>query len=303
MNFEVEINGAGKRLDVYLSEIFADFSRSAIQKIIKNGKVHVNGKIEKPRTELKIGDNLEIEIAETPEIEIIPQDIPLDIVYEDEDILIVNKKQGMVVHPGAGNYEGTLVNALLHYTGGKLSNLNDDRLRPGIVHRIDKDTSGLLLVAKTNEAHKGLAEQLKMHMVKREYRFICHGVIEEDKVTVDRPIARNPKDRLKMSVLEGGREAVTHFEVLERFEKYTYMKARLETGRTHQIRVHSTYIGHPLMGDPIYGKKNEKFKLSGQVLHAKTLGFIHPISKEYMEFDSELPDSFKGLIEKLRVSR
>lgn len=290
----------GERLDVYISNKFPKFSRSAIQKIIKNQKVKVNGKTEKPRYIVKIGDTIEIEIPKSAKIEIVAQNIPLNIVYEDNDLLIVNKDQGMVVHPGAGNYENTLVNALLFHTNGKLSTINDEDTRPGIIHRIDKDTSGLLMVAKNDAAHVFLADQLKEHTTKREYQFICHGVVEEDVITVDRPIGRNPKDRLKMAVVEGGKNAVTHFEVIERFDKFTHMKARLETGRTHQIRVHAKFIKHPLLGDSVYGYKKEKFKLNGQTLHAKMLGFIHPTTKEYMEFDSELPNYFKNILLKLK---
>lgn len=289
----------GERLDVYISNKFPKFSRSTIQKIIKNQKVKVNGKTEKPRYIVKIGDTIEIEIPKSAKIEIVAQNIPLNIVYEDNDLLIVNKDQGMVVHPGAGNYENTLVNALLFHTNGKLSTINDEDTRPGIIHRIDKDTSGLLMVAKNDAAHVFLADQLKEHTTKREYQFICHGVVEEDVITVDRPIGRNPKDRLKMAVVEGGKNAVTHFEVIERFDKFTHMKARLETGRTHQIRVHAKFIKHPLLGDSVYGYKKEKFKLNGQTLHAKKLGFIHPTTKEYMEFDSELPNYFKNILLKL----
>ncbi len=290
----------GERLDVYIANKFPKFSRSAIQKIIKNQKVKVNGKTEKPRYIVKIGDTIEIEIPKSAKIEIVAQNIPLNIVYEDNDLLIVNKDQGMVVHPGAGNYENTLVNALLFHTNGKLSTINDEDTRPGIIHRIDKDTSGLLMVAKNDAAHVFLADQLKEHTTKREYQFICHGVVEEDVITVDRPIGRNPKDRLKMAVVEGGKNAVTHFEVIERFDKFTHMKARLETGRTHQIRVHAKFIKHPLLGDSVYGYKKEKFKLNGQTLHAKMLGFIHPTTKEYMEFDSELPNYFKNILLKLK---
>lgn len=290
----------GERLDVYISNKFPKFSRSTIQKIIKNQKVKVNGKTEKPRYIVKIGDTIEIEIPKSAKIEIVAQNIPLNIVYEDNDLLIVNKDQGMVVHPGAGNYENTLVNALLFHTNGKLSTINDEDTRPGIIHRIDKDTSGLLMVAKNDAAHVFLADQLKEHTTKREYQFICHGVVEEDVITVDRPIGRNPKDRLKMAVVEGGKNAVTHFEVIERFDKFTHMKARLETGRTHQIRVHAKFIKHPLLGDSVYGYKKEKFKLNGQTLHAKKLGFIHPTTKEYMEFDSELPNYFKNILLKLK---
>ena len=297
--FLVEEDEEGDRLDVYLADQFVDMSRSYIQKIIKDKKVTVNGKIEKAKYLVKEEDKIVIEIPKTKVLEVVPQDIPIEIVYEDDDIIIVNKPQGMVVHPAPGNYEGTLVNAILYHCKGNLSSINGV-IRPGIVHRIDKDTSGILMIAKNNNAHNCLAEQLKDHSITREYEFICHGVFKEDNVTVDRPIGRNPKDRLKMAIVPNGKRAVTHFEVIERFNGYTHVRARLETGRTHQIRVHAMSINHPLVGDPVYGPKNSKIKLNGQALHAKKLGFIHPTTKEYIEFDSELPDYFQKLLEKLR---
>ena len=297
--FLVEEDEEGDRLDVYLSDQFVDMSRSYIQKIIKDKKVTVNGKVEKAKYLVKEEDKVVIEIPKPKILEVVPQDIPIEIIYEDDDIIIVNKPQGMVVHPAPGNYEGTLVNAILYHCKGNLSSINGV-IRPGIVHRIDKDTSGILMIAKNNNAHNCLAEQLKDHSITREYEFICHGVFKEDNVTVDRPIGRNPKDRLKMAIVPNGKRAVTHFEVLERFNGYTHVRARLETGRTHQIRVHAMSINHPLVGDPVYGPKNSKIKLNGQALHAKKLGFIHPTTKEYVEFDSELPDYFQKLLEKLR---
>lgn len=297
--FLVEEDEEGDRLDVYLADQFVDMSRSYIQKIIKDKKVTVNGKIEKAKYLVKEEDKIVIEIPKPKVLEVVPQDIPIEIVYEDDDIIIVNKPQGMVVHPAPGNYEGTLVNAILYHCKGNLSSINGV-IRPGIVHRIDKDTSGILMIAKNNNAHNCLAEQLKDHSITREYEFICHGVFKEDNVTVDRPIGRNLKDRLKMAIVPNGKRAVTHFEVIERFNGYTHVRARLETGRTHQIRVHAMSINHPLVGDPVYGPKNSKIKLNGQALHAKKLGFIHPTTKEYIEFDSELPDYFQKLLEKLR---
>lgn len=297
--FLVEEDEEGDRLDVYLADQFVDMSRSYIQKIIKDKKVTVNGKIEKSKYLVKEEDKIVIEIPKPKVLEVVPQDIPIEIVYEDDDIIIVNKPQGMVVHPAPGNYEGTLVNAILYHCKGNLSSINGV-IRPGIVHRIDKDTSGILMIAKNNNAHNCLAEQLKDHSITREYEFICHGVFKEDNVTVDRPIGRNLKDRLKMAIVPNGKRAVTHFEVIERFNGYTHVRARLETGRTHQIRVHAMSINHPLVGDPVYGPKNSKIKLNGQALHAKKLGFIHPTTKEYIEFDSELPDYFQKLLEKLR---
>ena len=297
-SFLVGEDEEGDRLDVYLSEQLGDMSRSYIQKIIKDKKVEVNGKVEKAKYLVKEDDKIKIEIPTPKLLEVVAQDIPIDIVYEDNDVLIVNKPQNMVVHPAPGNYENTLVNAILYHCKDKLSSINGV-IRPGIVHRIDKDTSGLLMIAKNNNAHNSLAEQLKDHSITREYEFICHGVVKEDKITVDKPLGRNPKDRLKMAIVKDGKRAVTHFEVMERFDNFTHMKARLETGRTHQIRVHALSINHPLLGDPIYGPKNTKFKLEGQTLHARKLGFIHPTTNEYIEFNSELPDYFKNIIKKL----
>lgn len=289
----------GDRLDVYLSEQLGDMSRSYIQKLIKDKKVTVNDKIEKAKYLVKEDDKIVIQIPAPKLLEVIPQDIPINIVYEDKDVLIVNKPQDMVVHPAPGNYEGTLVNAILYHCKENLSSINGV-IRPGIVHRIDKDTSGLLMIAKNNNAHNSLAEQLKEHSITREYQFICHGVVKEDKITVNKPIGRNPKDRLKMAVVKDGKNAITHFEVIKRYENFTHMKARLETGRTHQIRVHMASIGHPLVGDLVYGYKRQKFNIEGQALHAKTLGFIHPRTNEYIEFTSELPKYFKELLEKLK---
>ena len=289
----------GDRLDVYLSSQLGDMSRSYIQKIIKDKKVKVNGKEEKAKYLVKEDDEIKIEIPAPKLLEVVPQDIPIDIVYEDDDVLIVNKPQDMVVHPAPGNYEGNLVNAILYHCKDKLSSINGV-IRPGIVHRIDKDTSGLLMIAKNNNAHNSLAEQLKDHSITREYEFICHGVVKEDKITVNKPIGRNPKDRLKMAVVNDGKHAVTHFEVIERYDNFTHMKARLETGRTHQIRVHALSINHPLLGDPIYGPKNTKFNLKGQTLHARKIGFIHPTTNEYIEFNSDLPEYFTNIINKIK---
>ncbi|MGL5347352.1 MAG: RluA family pseudouridine synthase [Peptostreptococcaceae bacterium] len=289
----------GDRLDVYLSSQLGDMSRSYIQKIIKEKKVKVNGKEEKAKYLVKEEDKVVIEIPAPKLLEVVPQDIPIDIVYEDNDVLIVNKAQDMVVHPAPGNYEGTLVNAIIYHCKDNLSSINGV-IRPGIVHRIDKDTSGLLMIAKNNNAHNSLADQLKDHSITREYEFICHGVVKEDKITVNKPIGRNPKDRLKMAVVNDGKHAITHFEVVERFENFTHMRARLETGRTHQIRVHALSINHPLLGDPVYGPKSTKFNLKGQTLHAKKIGFIHPTTKKYVEFNSNLPKYFEDIISKIK---
>lgn len=288
----------GKRLDVFLADNLEEYSRSYLQKLIKEKRAYINREPGKNRSLLKEGDEITIEIPEAKTLEIKEENIPIPIVYEDEDLLVVNKPQGMVVHPGAGNYEGTLVNALMYHCKGKLSSINGV-IRPGIVHRIDKDTSGLLMVAKTDQAHGELQKQLQERKVTRRYLLLVHGVIEEEKAVIDAPIGRSPKNPLKMTVLEGGRYAKTHLEVLRRFKKYTLLEARLETGRTHQIRVHLQYIGHPLVGDPVYGPLKAQFSKKGQMLHARTLGFIHPRKKEYMEFDSPVPDYFQGVIREL----
>lgn len=289
------------RLDVYLAEQYEELSRSYIQKLIKENYVKVNGKLEKSKYVVKLGDEIEIGLPKVEELLIEPENIPINIVYEDDDVIVVNKEQGMVVHPAPGNYSGTLVNGLMHHCGSNLSDINGI-MRPGIVHRIDKDTSGLLVVAKNNDSHKILAEQFKEHTTTRKYHAIVSGTIKEPEATVDAPIGRNPVDRLKRAVIGGGKKAITHFKVLERFRDYTYIEARLETGRTHQIRVHFAYIGKPLLGDFMYGYKNSKFNLKGQVLHAKTIGFVHPTKDEYMEFTSELPEYFNKLLKVLKSS-
>ncbi|WHH59542.1 RluA family pseudouridine synthase [Petroclostridium sp. X23] len=288
------------RIDKYLSDHVADLTRSYAQKIINDGLVKVNNAIIKQNYKVKLNDMISYEIPEPQVLEVKAEDIKLDIVYEDKDLLVVNKPQNMVVHPAAGNYTGTLVNALMQHCGNNLSAINGV-IRPGIVHRIDKDTSGLLLVAKNNKAHVGLAKQIKDHTLTRRYITIVHGVIKNDRGLIDAPIGRHPVDRKKMSVnTQNGRNAVTHFKVLEIFHQYTYIECQLETGRTHQIRVHMSYIGHPIVGDPVYGCKKEKFKLAGQALHAKLLGFIHPISGEYMEFEAPAPAYFDNILNLLR---
>ncbi len=289
------------RLDVYLTEQYEELSRSYIQKLIKEKLVRVNGKIEKAKYIVNLDDKIKVNLPEKEEISIKPEKISIDIVYEDEDLIVINKPQGMVVHPAPGHYSGTLVNALLHHCGDNLSNING-MMRPGIVHRIDKDTSGLLVVAKNNKSHEILANQFKEHTNTRKYRAIVVGNIKEEEASVDAPIGRHPVDRLKRAVINNGKHAVTHFKVLNRFKNYTYIEARLETGRTHQIRVHLSYIGNPLLGDPIYGPKSSKFNLKGQILHAKVLGFIHPSKGEYMEFVSELPNYFEKILKTLENS-
>ena len=294
----VDERDEGLRIDKYLSQIFEDKSRSFIQGLIEKENVKVNNKIPKSNYKLKRNDEIEIIMPEPEILSVEPEDIPIDIIYEDEDVIVVNKPQGMVVHPAPGNYRGTLVNALLYHCKD-LSSINGI-IRPGIVHRIDKDTSGVHVKAKNDESHNKLSEQLKDHSMKREYYALIEGRLKNDSGTIDKPLGRCKKDRLKIGIVEDGKRAVTHYEVLERYNGYTLIKCVLETGRTHQIRVHMASIGFPLVGDPLYGFKRQKFKLEGQVLHAKTLGFIHPRTQQYMEFSSELPQYFNDLIIKLR---
>ena len=287
-----------KRIDKYLSEVLNGKSRSYIQGLIEKENIKVNNKNIKSNYKLKENDEILISMPEAIELEVVAEDIPLDILYEDNDVIVINKPQGMVVHPAPGNYTKTLVNALLYHCKD-LSTINGV-IRPGIVHRIDKDTTGVLVVAKNDEAHNFLSSQLQNHSMKREYIALVEGRLKEDTGTINKPIGRNKKDRLKMGIVEDGKRAVTHYEVLERYKNTTLIKCVLETGRTHQIRVHMASIGHPLVGDEVYGFKKQRFKLKGQVLHAKTLGFIHPKTKEYMEFTTDLPKYYNDLIEKLR---
>ena len=289
----------GIRLDAFVSTE-CDVSRSLAADIIDQGLVTVNGRVAKKSAKLKCGDEVETQIPDLEEPEAIPQDIPLDIVYEDDDLLVVNKPKGMVVHPAPGNPDSTLVNALLHHCKGSLSGINGV-LRPGIVHRIDKDTSGLLIVAKNDMAHNHLAEQIKEHSFTREYRAVVYGNVKQDTGTVNAPIGRDPKNRQRMAVVYiNSKPAVTHYEVLQRFEGFTFMKFRLETGRTHQIRVHMASLGHPIAGDPVYGPKKVITSLDGQCLHAGLIGFVHPRTGEYMEFSSEIPQYFTEFLKTLK---
>lgn len=293
--------GEEGRLDKYLSDKLEDMTRSYLKKLISDDKaVLVNGNPAKPNYKLKPGDIIELAVPEPIELEIKAENISLDIVYEDNDMLVVNKPQGMVVHPAAGNYTGTLVNALLYHCGDSLSGINGEK-RPGIVHRIDKDTSGLLLVAKNDNAHQKLSSQIKEHSLTRAYKALVHGNIKQDSGRIDAPIGRHPSDRKKMTITDkNSREAVTNFRVLERYGRYTFVEYILETGRTHQIRVHMSKNGHPIVGDKTYGVKKEEFNLTGQLLHAYKVGFIHPVSGEYMEFVSELPDYYMNVLDRLR---
>ncbi len=296
-------NNANIRIDKYICEHIEDLSRSYVQKIIQDGLVKANDKVVKSNYKVNMNDVIIVEIPEPEKLEVEAENIPIDIVYEDDDLLLVNKPQGMVVHPAPGNYTGTLVNALMFHCGDNLSAINGV-IRPGIVHRIDKDTSGLLIVAKNNNAHVKLAEQIKEHSVTRKYIALVYSNIKEDKGTIDLPIGRHPIDRKKMTVTsKNSRNAVTHFKVLERFNQYTYIECKLETGRTHQIRVHMNHIGHPIVADPVYGRKKDKFKLNGQVLHAKLLGFVHPRTCEYMEFEVEPPAYFEKVLNTLRMKK
>lgn len=275
-----------------------DISRGMAQKLIENGKVLVNGAIVKPSYNLKIGDEVEVENIEMDVSSIKPKDIKLDIIYEDDDIIIIDKEKDTVVHPGNGNYEDTIVNALMFSHKGQLSGINGV-IRPGIVHRIDKDTTGVIVVAKNDNAHRCLAEQFKEHSMTRRYVALVDGIIEKDKLRINLPIGRDEKNRIKMAVTtKNSKEAITNITVLKRYTKsgYTLVEAKLETGRTHQIRVHMSYIGHPLVGDNVYGKLNNEFGISGQLLHAKILGFIHPTTKNYVEFETDLHKDFKEVL-------
>lgn len=299
LEFRIELE-AGQRIDVFLAEKLTGKTRSAVQKLVAEGHVRINGSPAAKNSKLRAGDAVTVEEPEPKSLDVEAEDIPLSILYEDDDLLVVNKPKGMVVHPAAGNERGTLVNALLYHCKDSLSGINGV-IRPGIVHRIDKDTSGLLIVAKNDNAHVKLAEQIERHSFSRVYHAVVYGNIKEDEGTIETQLGRHPNDRKKMAVLSsGGRHAVTHFRVLERYGSFTYVELRLETGRTHQIRVHMASIGHPVAGDPVYGPKKVLNFLNGQCLHAKTIGFVHPTTGEYLEFDSELPQVFENFLQKLR---
>lgn len=295
--FEVTEAEDGERIDQFITDCIDSLSRSFIQKMILQGNCLVNGKAVKRSCRVKEGDEVSFSLPESVEPDIAAEDIPLDILYEDGDVLVVDKPKHMVVHPAPGHYSGTLVNAVLYHCRGSLSGINGV-MRPGIVHRIDKDTSGSLIICKNDMAHSSIAAQLKEHSATRIYHAIVWGVLPEDDMTIDAPLGRDPKDRLKMAVVPGGKRAVTHIHVLRRFEKFTYIACRLETGRTHQIRVHMAHIGHPILGDEVYGAgKKSPVKCEGQTLHAKVIGFVHPGTGKYMEFEAPLPDYFRHLLE------
>lgn len=294
--FEITEEMEEERIDKCLAMLIDSLSRSFIQKLIKEENVKVNGSIVKGSYRVKAEDKVEFFLPEAVEPDIEPENIPLDILYEDKDIIVVNKPKGMVVHPAAGHYSGTLVNALMYHCGSELSGING-YMRPGIVHRIDMDTTGSVIVCKNDIAHNCIAKQLKEHSVTRRYHAICYGVLKEDEYTIDKPIGRHPTERKKMAVNErNGKRAVTHVKVLKRYKEYTYIECALETGRTHQIRVHLASIGHPLLGDEVYSNRKCPFKLQGQTLHAKILGFRHPSTGEYIETDAPLPKYFKHLL-------
>ena len=296
----VQPEDAGCRADVFIADHLPGQTRSSVQKLMENGYVTLEGELVNKKYQIRPGDELTVEIPPPVGLDVLPEEMVLDIVYEDEDMLVVNKPKGMVVHPAAGNQTGTLVNALLSHCAGSLSGIGGV-VRPGIVHRIDKDTSGLLLVAKNDMAHQSLAEQIKAHSCRREYEAVVHGVIKDDSGTIDVPIGRHPTDRKKMCVTERhARQAVTHYEVAGRYDGFTHLRLRLETGRTHQIRVHMQYIGHPVAGDPVYGPHKKVKSLDGQCLHARTIGCIHPRTGKKMTFTSELPQYFTDFLRTLR---
>lgn len=304
--FTVQEAQSKSRLDVFLTGALADcedsdhcYSRSYIQKLIKSEQVFVGDCVAKGNCKLNTGDIVSVEIPKPEQPDVLPEPIPLDIIYEDDYVLLVNKPKGMVVHPAPGHSSGTLVNALLYHCNGHLSGINGI-LRPGIVHRIDMDTTGLLIVCKNDLAHQSLAEQLKEHSITRKYRAIVHGIIPQDSLRIESSIGRHPKERKKMAInVPNGKPAVTHVTVLKRFARYTYVECQLETGRTHQIRVHMASIHHPLLGDSVYGRAKEEYRLQGQTLHAMVFGFIHPKTGTYMEFEAPLPEYFQNLLTKL----
>lgn len=299
VRFAVDASSAGQRIDKLLSVQFPEKTRSALQKLIEEQSVLVNGRPVSKNYKLREGELVAVCFPEPVELDIQPEDIPLDILYEDGDLLVVNKPKGMVVHPAPGNYSGTLVNALMFHCGDSLSGINGV-IRPGIVHRIDKDTSGLLMVAKNDIAHQALAEQIQAHSFLREYQAVVYGRVKQDAGTVHAPIGRSKLDRKKMCVTQvNAKDAVTHYQVIQRYSQFTHMKFRLETGRTHQIRVHMAYMGHPIAGDEVYGPKKVISRLNGQCLHAKKIGFVHPTTKQWMEFDSQLPDYFRSFLNSL----
>lgn len=295
---KIVVDNENMRLDTYIASKCNNLSRNTIQRLIENGNILVNGKIKKVSYKIQMGDNIEITIPEAQELDIKPEKIPLDVVYEDRDIIVVNKPKGLVVHPANGNPDGTLVNAIMELCKGSLSGIGGE-IRPGIVHRLDKDTSGLLIVAKNDEAHINMSNQIKNREVKKIYIALVRGIVGENEVTINMPIGRSIKDRKKMAVRKEGKEAVTHFKVLKRYGKYTLLEIKIDTGRTHQIRVHMSEIGHPVVGDMVYSNGKNEFGVEGQMLHAKSLDFKHPLTGKEMHLEAELPDYFKAVLNKL----
>lgn len=295
-NYTFVVQNAGVRIDRFLTDNIPEITRSAVQKIIDEANVTVNGEVVSKNYKCRVGDNVDVTVPDAKPLEAVGQNIPIDIVYEDEHLLVVNKPKGMVVHPANGNPDGTLVNALLYHCGDSLSGINGV-IRPGIVHRIDKDTSGLLIVAKSDKAHIGLAQQIKDHSFSRAYEAVVYGNIKEDSGTVCQPIGRDTKDRKRMAVtMKNSKPATTHYEVIKRYGDFTHVRCVLETGRTHQIRVHMAYLGHPVAGDAVYGPRKVITRLNGQCLHAKHIGFVHPVTNEYLEFESDLPEYFTSFL-------
>ncbi len=300
IDLTVDSEESGIRIDKYIADNREDLTRSYIQKLIQDGMILVNNKTVKANYKVTPDDSILIQVPPPVDLQINAEDIPIDILYEDKDIIVVNKAKGMVVHPAAGHYSGTLVNSLLYHCKEELSGINGV-YRPGIVHRIDRNTTGVLVVCKNDKAHQFIAEQLKVHSITRKYNAIVYNSFKTDKGTIEAPIGRHPIDRKKMSINKKGKHAITNYTVLENFtNRYAHIECSLQTGRTHQIRVHMSSIGHPLLGDDIYGPSKDSFHLEGQALHARILGFIHPTTKEYMEFEAPLPDYFTALLEKLR---
>ena len=298
----LEVEKDGKRIDAYLAEELKDISRVAVQRLITNGKVLVNDKKVKVSYKVQQGDKIQVEEEKPVEISIKAQKIPLDIIYEDDDIIVINKPKGMVVHPANGNPDGTLVNAVMAICKDSLSGIGGE-IRPGIVHRLDKDTSGIIIVAKNDKAHINLSEQIKEHKVKKTYIALVRGIVKENEATIKMPIGRSDKDRKKMAVTKNGKEAITHFKVLKRYEKYTLLQVNIETGRTHQIRVHLSQIGYPIVGDQVYSNGKNEWNIKGQCLHAKSLEFTHPSSGQKMYLEAKLPEYFENILEDLERSK
>ena len=298
-NVIVNENDKGKRLDIYIAENFNELSRTMIKKLIESNNILVNDKSEKVSYKVQANDNISIDVPEAKETKLKAQEIPLDIIYEDSDIIVVNKPKGMVVHPANGNPDGTLVNAILSICKNSLSGIGGE-LRPGIVHRLDKDTSGLIIVAKNDKAHINMSEQIKERNVKKTYIALVRGNVPEEEATINMPIGRSTKDRKKMAVTKNGKQAITHFKVLKRYSKYTLLEIKIETGRTHQIRVHMAEIGYPVIGDEVYSNGKNQWNIKGQCLHAKSLKFKHPVTKKEMFIEAELPKYFKDIIEQMR---